>query len=116
MATGTINMHNAPLGAPSSSKGSPQFALFCEEYQQRLDALTLDPGNHRSRETETILRNMYDGLVTRESQLGRGQFEGVGAGIEAFSAASSFFLCERHDQLSVNPYFQNNLLHFLLAP
>jgi hypothetical protein len=41
MATGTINMHNAPLGAPSSSKGSPQFALFCEEYQQRLDALTL---------------------------------------------------------------------------
>lgn len=31
-----------------------------------LDALTLDPGNHRSRETETILRNMYDGLLTRD--------------------------------------------------
>lgn len=29
------------------------------------DALTLDPGNFRHRETETILRNMYDGLVTR---------------------------------------------------
>lgn len=34
-----------------------------------LDALTLDPGNHRSRETETILRNMYDGLVTRDSAM-----------------------------------------------
>lgn len=34
-----------------------------------LDALTLDPGNHRSRETETILRNMHDGLVTRDSAM-----------------------------------------------
>lgn len=41
MATGTINMHNNSFGAPSSSKGSSQFALFCEQYQQRLDALTL---------------------------------------------------------------------------
>lgn len=29
------------------------------------DALTLDPGNFRHRETETILCNMFDGLVTR---------------------------------------------------
>ena len=29
------------------------------------DALTLDPANHRDRETETIIRNMYDGLLTR---------------------------------------------------
>jgi len=34
-----------------------------------LDALTLDPGNHRSRETETIIRNMHDGLVTRDSRM-----------------------------------------------
>ena len=34
-----------------------------------LDALTLDPGNHRSRETETIVRNMYDGLLTRDSKM-----------------------------------------------
>lgn len=26
---------------------------------------TLDPGNHRSRYAETVIRNMYDGLVTR---------------------------------------------------
>lgn len=29
------------------------------------DALTLDPANHRKRETETIIRNMHDGLLTR---------------------------------------------------
>lgn len=30
------------------------------------DALTLDPGNHRSRDTETLLRLMYDGLTTHD--------------------------------------------------
>lgn len=29
------------------------------------DIMTLDPGNHRDRETETVIRNMFDGLVTR---------------------------------------------------
>ena len=77
-----------------------------DEVQARVDGV----------DYERLLMVPGDGLVTRESQLGRGQFDGVGAGIEAFSAASSFFLCERHDQLSVNPYFQNNLLNFLLAP
>jgi peptide/nickel transport system substrate-binding protein len=33
------------------------------------DALTLDPGNHRSRETETIIRNIYDGLLTRDGKM-----------------------------------------------
>ncbi|MEW6400986.1 MAG: ABC transporter substrate-binding protein [Chloroflexota bacterium] len=31
---------------------------------------TLDPADHRSRETETVLRNMYDGLVTRDTKSG----------------------------------------------
>jgi peptide/nickel transport system substrate-binding protein len=31
------------------------------------DALTLDPANHRKRETETIIRNICDGLLTRDS-------------------------------------------------
>lgn len=34
-------MHNVPLGAPLNSKQPSSFALFCEQYQQRLDALTL---------------------------------------------------------------------------
>ncbi|WP_299614871.1 ABC transporter substrate-binding protein [Pelagibius sp.] len=33
------------------------------------DALTLDPANHRNRETQTIIRNMHDGLLTRDSQM-----------------------------------------------
>ena len=33
------------------------------------DADTFDPANHRNRETETILRNLYDGLVTRDSAM-----------------------------------------------
>ncbi|CAH1672750.1 ABC transporter substrate-binding protein [Chelatococcus asaccharovorans] len=34
-----------------------------------LDALTLDPANHRNRQTETILRNIYDGLLTRDAKM-----------------------------------------------
>jgi peptide/nickel transport system substrate-binding protein len=34
-----------------------------------MDALTMDPGNHRGRETETIIRNMYDGLLTRGAKM-----------------------------------------------
>ncbi|MDP4033910.1 MAG: ABC transporter substrate-binding protein [Pseudorhodobacter sp.] len=33
------------------------------------DADTLDPANHRNRGTETIIRNMYDGLVTRDPNM-----------------------------------------------
>jgi len=33
------------------------------------DALTLDPANHRDRETETIIRNLHDGLLTRDSAM-----------------------------------------------
>ena len=32
--------------------------------------LTLDPADHRHRETETVIRNMYDGLVTRDTRSG----------------------------------------------
>ena len=33
------------------------------------DADTLDPANHRNRETETIIRNMYDGIMTRDGDM-----------------------------------------------
>ena len=33
------------------------------------DALTLDPHNHRNRTTQSIIRNMYDGLVTRDPNM-----------------------------------------------
>jgi peptide/nickel transport system substrate-binding protein len=34
-----------------------------------LDADTLDPANHRKRETETIIRNIHDGLLTRDPNM-----------------------------------------------
>lgn len=34
-----------------------------------VDADTLDPANHRKRETETIIRNLYDGLLTRDANM-----------------------------------------------
>lgn len=64
---------------------------------------------------ERLMLHPGDGLVTRESQLGRGLADLPGQPGRFFPLAQSFFLCERHDQLSVNPYFQNNLLNFLLA-
>jgi len=33
------------------------------------ETTTLDPGNHRSRVSETIIRNMYDGLITRTTDM-----------------------------------------------
>lgn len=32
------------------------------------DAITLDPANHRKRETETIIRNMCDGVMTQDAK------------------------------------------------
>jgi pimeloyl-ACP methyl ester carboxylesterase len=64
---------------------------------------------------ERLMLQPGDGLVTRESQLGRGLADLPGQPGRYFPLAQSFFLCETHDQLSVNPYFQNNLLNFLLA-
>jgi peptide/nickel transport system substrate-binding protein len=34
-----------------------------------LDPLTMDPANHRSRETESVLRVMYDGLVAHDANM-----------------------------------------------
>jgi pimeloyl-ACP methyl ester carboxylesterase len=64
---------------------------------------------------ERLLLLPGDGIVTRDSMLGRDLPEVFGRPSGVFPIAQSFFLCERHDQLSVNAYFQNNLLHFLLA-
>lgn len=121
-------LHRA-LGQPIHS-GGVEVAVFggdCTltpgravlERDERGERLVVRPEDLRQRvpgvDYERLLLLPGDGLVTRESQLGRGLVEGVGAGNDTFPFAQSFFLCERHDQLSVNPYFQNNLLHFLLA-
>jgi len=58
-----------------------------------------------------------DGLVTRSSQVARRPLD-VAADDDRFHplpAGQTFFLCESHGRLTHNPYFQNNLLYFLLA-
>lgn len=62
-AVGAVLMVAATIAAVPSSKGSEIRVGFT------LDAVTLDPANHRKRETETILRNMYDGVLTRSPKM-----------------------------------------------
>jgi pimeloyl-ACP methyl ester carboxylesterase len=70
--------------------------------RKRLDRLLFEPG---------------DGLVTRASQVGRDRpLAARDRPAPLFPLAQSFFLCEGHGQLTANPYFQNNLLNFLLSP
>lgn len=56
---------------------------------------------------EYLMTAPGDGLVTRDSQ-DANQYSFL-------PLRQSFFLCERHEFLVKNPYFQNNLLYFLLA-
>ncbi len=55
---------------------------------------------------QRLLTAPGDGLVTRASQ--------ESTGIESIPIRQSFFLCEKHESLVRNSYFQNNLLNFLL--
>lgn len=57
----------ALVGAVILGAASAQAAEIRIGFTQ--DALTLDPGNHRSRETETIIRQIYDGLFTRNARM-----------------------------------------------
>ena len=53
-----------PLARPASAQAPREVRVGITQ-----DALTLDPANHRSRDTETIIRNMHDGLLTRDSAM-----------------------------------------------
>lgn len=86
-------------------KAGERLVIRPEEIQDRVDGV----------DYERLLLQPGDGLVTRDSQLGRGLEVAPGQPGGIFPLVQSFFLCEQHDQLSVNPYFQNNLLNFLLA-
>jgi pimeloyl-ACP methyl ester carboxylesterase len=87
------------------AEGRERLVIRPEEVQARV--ATVD--------YERLMLLPGDSLVTRESQLGTGLPDRGEGPRGLYPAAQSFFLCETHDQLSVNPYFQNNLLKFLLA-
>ena len=64
---------------------------------------------------DSLIHDPGDSVVTRSSLIGRcqpGQYSGCGD-FAPLEAVHSFFLCERHQQLTGNPSFQNNLLHTL---
>ena len=66
---------------------------------------------------ERLMLEPGDGLVTRSSQVARRPLD-VAADDDRFHPLppeQTFFLCESHGRLTHNPYFQNNLLYFLLA-
>lgn len=96
---------------------TPSYAVLDRDGDR--ERLVIRPGEIKARvpgvDYERLMLQPGDGLVTRDSQLGRGLADIPGQPGRFFPLAQSFFLCERHDQLSVNPYFQNNLLNFLLA-
>ena len=57
-----------------------------------------------------------DGLVTRDSELARASniYINRGQQQDLFPIAQTTFFCEKHSFLTANPYFQNNLLYFIL--
>ncbi len=62
-----------------------------------------------------LLYGPGDGLVTRASQVARAQdVYAQQANEDLFNAKQTVFLCEKHTLLTANPFFQNNLLYFLL--
>jgi len=85
----------------------PKLAFRPGDVQQKVpgmdyDRLMLEPG---------------DSLVTRSSEVAR-ESEDPGKPRHAFNffpQSQSFFLCESHDKLTNNVYFQDNLLYFLLS-
>lgn len=66
---------------------------------------------------ERLLAAPGDGLVTRASQVARADEDPSQPRhqFNFFPIAETFFLCESHVHLTANPYFQDNLLYFLLA-
>jgi pimeloyl-ACP methyl ester carboxylesterase len=65
---------------------------------------------------QNLLLMLGDGLVTRESQLARASnaYNNQSQATNLFTIAQTTFFCEKHGFLTANPYFQNNLLYFIL--
>ncbi len=71
---------------------------------------------HGTRDYGRLMLEPGDGLVTRDSQLAKESRDPDRDGLVFFPIMQSFFLCEKHEMLTANPYFEDNLLYFLLSP
>jgi len=63
MATAALALSSVLIASPANVQAKELRVGYTE------DALTLDPANHRKRTSQTIIRNMYDGLVTRDPNM-----------------------------------------------
>lgn len=106
-----------------------RYVLFggnCEQTPARLQIRDVDGATRaqgpntgfRGRASAHDLFEPGDGRVTKPSLLARETLDpSAPQHEEAFlPLAYYFFLCERHDRLTSNPNFQDNLLHILLTP
>ena len=66
------------------------------------ESLMMEPGDGTVTKASLLSRNVLDPAATRHPYLN-------------FSASSVLFICERHDVLTSNITFQDNLLHVLLS-
>lgn len=73
-------------------------------------------GKRRNVDYARLMQAPGDGLVTRESQLARASniYLNQSMDRDLFPVSQTMFFCEKHDRLTSNPYFQNNLLYFIL--
>jgi len=96
---------------------SPSRAVINRKDGQIALAFEEDKVEKKSRNVnyELLLSAPGDGLVTRESQLARASVDYLDTRLQQdlFPIAQTTFLCENHQTLTGNPYFQNNLLYFL---
>ncbi|MBP7371113.1 MAG: hypothetical protein KA902_06695 [Arenimonas sp.] len=82
--------------------------------------LAFEESDIRHKKANVNYRNLLlmpgDGLVTRDSELARASTEYLNQtqNADLFHIAQTTFFCETHSFLTANPYFQNNLLYFIL--
>jgi hypothetical protein len=69
----------------------------------RYDELMLEPGDGRVTKPSLLARETLDASAPQHEEA-------------VLPIAYYFFLCEKHDQLTSNGNFQDNLLHILLTP
>ncbi len=80
-----------------------------------------EPGKKQTKaerfDYEGLLADPGDGLVTRDSQVARDPSDPLAMPLDfhRLPVMQTFFLCESHNTLTSNTYFQNNLLYFLLS-
>jgi hypothetical protein len=122
-------MESLAIPAPGTEPATFVFGGDCELTLSRL-VLERTAGGYAGRERvadiavpvpgvdyEALMFEPGDTVVTRPSLLGRRSLNVAAprSEVESLQVAHSVFLCERHQQLTGNPSFQDNLLNALLS-